>query len=82
MKINGQEVEGVEFAFDTCHKVYVCETKADREAAEETGYEIRPIKSIKSVFDNSCPLRFISNWGLTKHYVRQSEHAVFEKEKK
>ena len=37
MKINGQEVEGVEFAFDTCHKVYVCETKDDREAAKDAG---------------------------------------------
>ena len=82
MKINGQEVEGVEFAFDTCHKIYVCETKDDREAAEDAEYEIHPIQSIKSVFNNSCPLRFISNWGLTKNYVGQSEHAVFEEEGK
>ena len=82
MKINGQKVEGVEFAFDTCHKIYVCETKADRKAAEDIGYEIHPIKSIKSVFDKSCPLRFISNWGLTKDYVRQSEDAAFEEEGK
>ena len=82
MKINGQKVEGVEFAFDTCHKIYVCETKDDSAAAEEIGYEIHPIKSIKFVFDSSCPLRFISNWSLTKNYVGQSEHAVFEEEGK
>ena len=82
MKINGQEVDGVEFAFDTCHKIYVCETKDDREAAEDAEYEIHPIQSIKSVFNNSCHLRFISNWGLTKNYVGQSEHAVFEEELK
>lgn len=81
MKINGQKVEGVEFAFDTCHKIYVCETKDDREAAEDAEYEIHPIQSIGSIFNNSCPLRFISNWGLTKNYVGQSEHAVFEEER-
>lgn len=78
MKVNGQEVKGVEFAFDRCHKIYVCETKNDREAAEGMDYEIYPIESLKYVFDTSCPLRFISNWGLDKHYVRQCEDAVFE----
>jgi len=78
MKINGQKVKGVEFAFDTCHKIYVCETKDDREAAEDAGYEIYPVEAIETAYDGSCPLRFVSNWGLTKHYVRQSEHAVFE----
>ena len=81
MKVNGQEVKGVEFAFDTCHKIYVCETKNDREAAEGMEYEIYPIESLKYVFYTCCPLRFISNWGLDKHYVRQGENAVFERKR-
>ena len=78
MLINKQEVQGSKFAFDGCHKIYVCETVDDEEAAEDSGYEIRPIQRIERAFINSCSLRFISNWALDKHYVRQGDHAVFE----
>lgn len=78
MLINKQEVQGSTFAFDGCHKIYVCGAAGDEEAAGEVGYEIRPIAQIERAFINSCPLRFISDWALDKHYVRQGEHAAFE----
>ena len=33
---------------------------------------------IDTVWENSCPLRFINNWALDKTYVAQFEDAEFE----
>ena len=80
MRINGQEVKGLKVAFEGCHKIYVCETPEDVKEAKRLGYKLCPMEDIKYVFDISCPLRFISNWALDKHYVRQMEDAVFAEE--
>ena len=78
MKINGKKVTGKSFAFDGCHKIYVCETEADEDTAEAGGYGIHPIEELPNAWERSCPLRFISNWALDKTYVAQGDDAVFE----
>lgn len=78
MKINGKEVTGTAFAFDHCHKVYVCANEEEERDAERSGYTIYPIEEITEAWEGSCPLRFISCWSLDKDYVRQFEDAVFE----
>ena len=35
MKINGSEVIGEFFAYDGCHKIYICESDMDIKVAEE-----------------------------------------------
>lgn len=50
----------------------------DIKVAEELKYEILPILELERMYEESCELRFISNWKLNKHYVKQFEEAVFE----
>lgn len=78
MKVNGKQIIGDKFAYDGCHKIYILEDKIDIADAKYYEYEIKDIETLEETFKNSCPLRFISNWKLTKHYVVQFEDAKFE----
>ena len=78
MRINGVEVVGNEFAYDGCHKIYICESENDKKEAVAIGYEILPIEILEETWNNSCPLKFISNWMLDKYYVPQFDNAEFE----
>ena len=86
MKINGQLVIGNKFAYDRCHKIYICEDEDDIKMAKEYGYDIYDIKDIKLIakefpiarIEISCPLRFINNWKLDKCYAEQFEIPKFE----
>ena len=78
MKINDQTVNGNKFAYDGCHKIYIIEDEQDEIDARDLGYDIYPIELILDYYNNSCPLRFISNWKLNKHFVRQCEDIVVE----
>ena len=80
MNINGLETTATQFAYDGCHKIYLLENVGDAENASATGYGILPIEDLEDVFNNSCPLRFISDWALRKTYVAQFEDAEFTDE--
>ena len=80
MKVNGKRIYGDAFAYDGCHKIYICECQQDENDAIACGYKIFTIEYLEEVWKNSCPLRFISNWKLTTHYVVQWENAVFTEE--
>lgn len=95
--INGQTSPATEFAWDSCHKIYLLDNgDADKngkygymlsntglsrvhpplQAGEnvtngEAGYKVLPVSELQRVWDQSCPLRFISNWALDKNYVPQ-----------
>ena len=83
MKINGHKITGDKFAWDRCHKIYIIEDEQDEIKALDIGYNLYPIDLIQDCYENSCPLRFISNWKLDKHIVNQfedEEHTIiFEK---
>lgn len=79
MKINGILVKGNKFAYDGCHKIYVCEDEEDVEEAKSYGYDIFDIDKMEDTYNNSCPLKFISNWKLTIAYAPQDEEGKFEK---
>ena len=78
MKINNVEVTAKEFAYDGCHKIYLIEDDQDIKEALRAGYDFVPISQLPNKFADSCPYRFISNWKLTKDYVKQFEDATFE----
>ena len=69
------------FVYDDCHKIYIVEDQDDVESVkqmwnvDETFYSINELPRI---WNESCPLRFISNWKLDKQYVRQCYDAEFE----
>ena len=75
MVINGQEVIGNHFAYDGCHKIYILESDSELQDCDYP--QIRPIKDLPEVWEDSCGLRFISNWSLEKSYVNQFEDADF-----
>ena len=87
MKINGKQVKTYKnekenikgiFAYDGCHKIYICETKKDCIDALANGYRLIEISLLEEVYNLSCDLKFINNWKLNKVYVPQCEDAVFE----
>ena len=73
MTINGQHTDAKSFAYDGCHKIYLTETMEDLLEARDSGYEIHDIGSLRSVYNASCGLQFISNWKMDKRFVNQFE---------
>ena len=43
---------------------------------ELNNYDIYDLDNLKELYNESCSLRFISNWKLTKRYVKQFEENV------
>lgn len=69
------------FVFDNCHKIYLVEDMDDIESVKETWGEdtiFYNIDELPRIWEESCSLRFISNWKLDKRYVRQFNGAEFE----
>ena len=66
------------FAFDGCHKFYLCDTEADRKMMRDYSYHIYPISDLPMAWNDSCPLRFILSADLETTYVNQGEPAWFE----
>ena len=77
MTLNDETITAKQFAYDGCHKIYLIEDNEDYEEAKH-GYDILPISQLRNTFFDSCELRFVSNWKLTKHYVEQFQEANFE----
>lgn len=80
VKINGKDFNGIYYAYDNCHKIYIIEDMEDYKKATEYGYDIYDLDNIINDYNNSCSLRFIENWKLNNRYVYQFEKAVFELE--
>lgn len=80
MKVNNKEILGDKFAFDGCHKIYIIEDNLDEKEAIDYGYDIYEVKDLKDIYENSCSLKFISNWKLNINYVKQFEEVLFDEE--
>ena len=78
MKINGKTITAKHFAYDGCHKIYLIDSDDDKYESSDCGYDILPISQLKNKFETSCGLQFISNWKLTKDYIKQFEVADFQ----
>jgi hypothetical protein len=77
LKIDGNVIEATEFAWDGCHKIYLIATLADRATMIGFGYEgsILPVSELPRVWQETCPLRFISSADLNDNVVSQFEDA-------
>ena len=79
MTINGKTITSKEFGFDECHKIYLINSAKDKKELTDLGYKLFDIASLRLVYQNSCPLKFISNADLKgKNIVDQCEEAKFE----
>lgn len=78
-EINNYDISNInEFAYDGCHKIYLIEDEEDKKQAIETEYMIMKIEDLPRIWAESCSLRFINNWELTRQYVGQFEKAEFK----
>lgn len=78
-EINNCDISNInEFAYDGCHKIYLIEDEEDKKQAIETEYMIMKIEDLPRIWAESCSLRFINNWKLTRQYVGQFEKAEFK----
>lgn len=78
-EINNYDISNInEFAYDGCHKIYLIEDEEDKKQAIETEYMIMKIEDLPRIWAESCSLRFINNWKLTRQYVGQFEKAEFK----
>lgn len=79
---NSYEIDSLSlFVYDGCHKIYIVEDQDDIESVKQTwrvDETFYNIDELPNIWNNSCPLRFISNWKLDKQYVRQGYDAEFE----
>ncbi len=69
MKCNHKTIRGNAFAYDGCHKIYVLENQAQIDEATEDGFQIHDIIDLPYIYADSCPLRFISYWDVSKPYI-------------
>ena len=76
MKINGKEIKAEMFAYDGCHKIYLLKNEDEESEAFHCGYDILSIENLRSIWEKSCYLRFISTWDLTECVVEQGEENV------
>ena len=82
MKINGIEVETEvnSFAYDGCHKIYILKDYTELSEAQQEGYTIYHISDLESIYNRSCPLKFINSWDLEITYAPQCEEAIFDED--
>ena len=82
MYVNGEEIKGNMFVYDGCHKIYIIEDDNDLKDCQElwgelvNGRDLFNIEELERIYNDSCDLRFISNWKLDKRYVNQFEEDV------
>ena len=56
------EVKADMFAYDGCHKIYLITSEKEESEALDYGYELWGVNNLPSVWDSTCPLRFIQFW--------------------
>ena len=81
--INGEPVkaEGLVFVYDDCHKVYLVTSEAGRQQLFEHNWseeDFRHPCELPGIWEQTCPLRFISDADLNTQYVPQGEDATVE----
>lgn len=54
------------FAYDGCHKIYLIESEEQEKEAKSYRYNILPIEELLNTYEDSCSLRFINFWDLSK----------------
>lgn len=79
MTINGKAITATEFAFDSCHKIYLVNSKEDKDELTEYGYDFYPIDQLKEAYERSCSLRFIQDMTTFKDIVEQFKPARFRR---
>lgn len=70
IEINGVKYDYDAVAFDGCHKIYLLKLNETKKA-KQAGYDVYHIRDLPKIYDDSCPLRFIQSWDLSKTIIPQ-----------
>lgn len=74
LKINGKPLKAEFFAYDGCHKIYLCDTPDKVTEMANMGYDIIHVSRLAEVWKDTCWLRFISPASLDRpDYVKQGD---------
>lgn len=68
-KVKEMAPEATQFAWDSCHKIYIIENQEELVEAKNVGYEILDIKNLETAWEKSCELKFINFWNLDKDAI-------------
>lgn len=73
LKLNDREgtlynIPGFKIAWDGCHKIYIVASERDQEEAVRLNYNLYELDQLPKIWEESCPLKFISPWGLNTNY--------------
>lgn len=64
-RIKAIEASGMPIAYDGCHKIYFITDEAHDQDCQRSGYgEYYKSTELRKLIDGSCPLVFVSKWGL------------------
>lgn len=76
------EVLASMFGYDGCHKIYLITDSKDESEAMDYGYELWGVDNLPTIWDATCPLRFIQFWdveNLKGNLVPQCHDAKIER---
>ena len=80
--IGGVQVVAESFFFDGCHRFYLVEDEGDLTCMENDGWDLtrdlHPIEELPTLWETSCPLRFISTVKLAEVVPRCFEGDPFK----
>ena len=79
--IDGTPTEATHFAYDGCHKIYLLTSAADVFRMFDAGWEgedMYPISELPEIWEETCPLRFISNADLTMVIDQGDDALIWE----
>lgn len=77
LTINGKPLKAEYFAYDGCHKIYLCNTPDEVTEMSDLEYTIYHVSRLPRVWEGTCWLRFISPASLDRpDYVEQGAEDV------
>lgn len=66
-------IDGISFAYDGCHKIYIIQNESELKIAKSYGYRIYDLDELEEKYNHSCSLKFIVSWDLSQSYIGQFE---------
>lgn len=76
--INGEQVDGLGFMWDECHKFYLVRDDNDLRSIRANGWEaetLLPLEKLPQMWARQCGLGFINSADLSVEFIGQGEEA-------
>jgi hypothetical protein len=67
-KVEAIEASDLRLAFDGCHKIYLIQSQAEADDAEQYGYGIYDAAMIRTLIASSCFLVYVHAWDIDGNF--------------